>query len=57
LEKKTTKNSYAENIIFAQYNSDLCHAIFQLASQQQWPVRELRSDRQTLESVFNRLAA
>lgn len=37
--------------------TDLCPAIFRLAAQQQWPVRELRSDRQTLESVFSKLAA
>ncbi len=36
--------------------TDLCPAIYQLASGKQWPVRELRSDRQTLESVFSRLA-
>jgi ABC-2 type transport system ATP-binding protein len=43
--------------ITGQANTDLCPAIYQLASRQQWPVRELRSDRQTLESVFNKLAA
>ena len=37
-------------------NTDLTPAIYQLAAQKQWPVRELRHDVQTLESVFNRLA-
>ncbi len=37
--------------------TDLCPALYQLASSKAWPVRELRSDRQTLESVFSRLAA
>ncbi|HRW10669.1 MAG TPA: hypothetical protein P5121_36460 [Caldilineaceae bacterium] len=36
--------------------ADLCPAIYQLASGKGWPVRELHSDRQTLENVFSRLA-
>jgi ABC-2 type transport system ATP-binding protein len=36
--------------------ADLCPAIYKLASQHQWPVRELRRDVRTLESVFNQLA-
>ncbi len=36
--------------------TDLCPAIYRLAAQQQWPVRELRPDTQTLETVFNSLA-
>lgn len=35
---------------------DLCPAIYALARQHGWPVRELRRDVQTLESVFNQLA-
>jgi len=35
---------------------DLCPAIYQLASKQEWLVRELRLEVQTLESVFNKLA-
>ncbi|HMR66806.1 MAG TPA: ATP-binding cassette domain-containing protein [Anaerolineae bacterium] len=35
---------------------DLCPAIFDLARQENWPVRELRRDVRTLESVFNQLA-
>ncbi len=31
-------------------------AIYDLARQQSWPVRELRRDVRTLESVFNQLA-
>lgn len=37
--------------------TDLCPQVYQLAASHQWAVRELRSDRQTLESVFNKLAA
>jgi ABC-2 type transport system ATP-binding protein len=36
--------------------ADLCPAIFELARDRDWPVRELRSDARTLESVFNELA-
>ncbi len=35
---------------------DLCPAIYRLARQNDWPVRELRRDVRTLESVFNELA-
>lgn len=38
-------------------DSDLCPAVFTLARDLQWPVRELRADRQTLETVFANLAA
>ena len=36
--------------------AELCEAIYATATQRNWPVRELRADRQTLESVFNQLA-
>lgn len=36
---------------------DICPAVFQLARQEDWPLRELRRDVMTLETVFNRLAA
>ena len=35
---------------------DILPQLFQLAGQKQWPVRELRRDRRTLESIFNQLA-
>ncbi|MBN1315389.1 MAG: ATP-binding cassette domain-containing protein [Anaerolineales bacterium] len=35
---------------------DLCPAIYRLARDNDWPVRELRRDAKTLESVFNELA-
>ena len=38
-------------------NTDLCPLIYQAAVAQQWPVRELRRDVQTLETVFNQLTA
>ena len=36
--------------------TDLCPAIYNLAREQNWPVRELRRDVRTLEAVFNELA-
>jgi ABC-2 type transport system ATP-binding protein len=36
--------------------ADLCPAIYDLARAHDWPVRELRQDVRTLESVFNELA-
>ncbi len=35
---------------------DLCPAIYELARQREWPVRELHRDVRTLETVFNELA-
>jgi ABC-2 type transport system ATP-binding protein len=39
-----------------QQGADLCPALYELARAQGWPVRELRRDVRTLESVFNQLA-
>ncbi len=37
-------------------DANLCPAIYDLARRQNWPLRELRQDRRTLETVFNELA-
>ena len=37
-------------------NVDLCPAVYDLARQNSWPLRELRRDVRTLEAVFNQLA-
>ncbi len=37
-------------------DADLCPAIYDLARERDWPVRELRHDVRTLETVFNELA-
>jgi ABC-2 type transport system ATP-binding protein len=42
--------------VLGQSEADLCPAIYNLARQERWPVRELRPDVRTLESVFNQLA-
>jgi ABC-2 type transport system ATP-binding protein len=57
VEAITGYNGHAGYRISGQAEADLCPAIYGLAAQSGWPVRELRSERQTLESVFNRLAA
>ena len=36
--------------------TELCPAIYDLAREEDWPVRELRRDVRTLETVFNELA-
>jgi len=58
-EGKARPHSSGRSLIFevaAESDRDLCPAIFALAARMDWPVRELRPSRQTLESVFNRLA-
>lgn len=42
--------------VTAEKDIDLCPAIYDLARQEDWPVRELRRDVRTLETVFNQLA-
>ena len=37
-------------------DADLCPAIYNLAREEGWPLRELRRDVRTLETVFNELA-
>lgn len=37
-------------------DGDICPAIYRLAREQEWPLRELRRDVRTLETVFNELA-
>ncbi len=49
-------NGHATYRVRGEETADLCPAIYQLAVQQQWPVRELRQEVQNLERVFNELA-
>ncbi len=50
------RDSLTYRVLGADGNADLCPAIYDLARQRDWPVRELRQDVRTLESVFNELA-
>ncbi|MCB0125098.1 MAG: ATP-binding cassette domain-containing protein [Caldilineaceae bacterium] len=56
VERVGGSNGHATYRVIGEKTADLCPAIYQVASTNQWPVRELRSDRQTLESVFSQLA-
>ena len=42
--------------VFGVEGADLCPVLFDAARQMNWPVRELRRDSRTLETVFNELA-
>jgi len=42
--------------VYGEANADLCPALYAAATQMGWPLRELRADTRTLESVFNELA-
>lgn len=57
IETMSSDHGHPSYRIVGQDNADLCPAVFKLATQNNWPVRELRSDRQTLETVFNQLAS
>jgi ABC-2 type transport system ATP-binding protein len=46
----------AYRILGQDANTDLCPAIYDLARERGWPLRELRRDVRTLETVFNELA-
>ena len=49
-------HGYPTYRIVGQAEADLCPAIYDLARRENWPVRELRRDARTLETVFNELA-
>jgi ABC-2 type transport system ATP-binding protein len=56
LSNVTTRDGYPTYRIQGQEQVDICPVIFNLARDKNWPVREIRRDTQTLETVFNRLA-
>jgi ABC-2 type transport system ATP-binding protein len=55
LEAITSVDGYPAYRIMGQAGVDLCPAIYDLARDREWPLRELRRDSQTLETVFNQL--
>jgi ABC-2 type transport system ATP-binding protein len=57
VEQQPGNNGHVSYRIGGKEDADLCPAIYKVANQHQWPLRELRNDRQTLESVFSKLAA
>lgn len=56
VELLSADNGHTSYRIHGTPQIDLCPALYQLAAQHNWPLRELRRDVQTLETVFNRLA-
>lgn len=56
IEKSLSPAGQPTYRIHAGDNVDLCPAIYNLARRENWPVRELRHDVRTLETVFNELA-
>jgi ABC-2 type transport system ATP-binding protein len=56
IESFRTPDGYPAYRIMGQDQIDLCPAIYDLARQENWPLRELRRDVRTLETVFNELA-
>ena len=56
VESTESSDGYPAYCVHGASEADLCPALFELAQRHSWPVRELRRDVQTLESVFNRLA-
>ena len=55
LEPMRSQDGFPGYRIFGTDQTDLCPAIYNIARTQEWPVRELRRDAKTLESVFNNL--
>ncbi len=56
VERVESGDGYPAYRVLAAGGRDLCPAIYHLAREQDWPLRELRRDVRTLESVFNELA-
>jgi ABC-2 type transport system ATP-binding protein len=56
VEPVSPDDGYPTYRILGEGETDLCPAIYELARRQNWPLRELRQDRRTLETVFNQLA-
>ncbi|MBE7551436.1 MAG: ATP-binding cassette domain-containing protein [Anaerolineales bacterium] len=56
VEPTRTPDGFPAYRIMGQDQADLCPAIYELARQENWPLRELRRDVRTLETVFNELA-
>jgi ABC-2 type transport system ATP-binding protein len=55
LETMRSADGYPAYRVIGDRELDLCPAIYQVAKTRQWPLRELRRDVKTLESVFNSL--
>jgi ABC-2 type transport system ATP-binding protein len=56
VEPMTALDGYPAYRVLGSAQADLCPAVYDLARQNAWPLRELRRDARTLETVFNQLA-
>jgi gliding motility-associated transport system ATP-binding protein len=56
IEPIRTPDGYPAYRVLGMDDVDLCPAIYDLARSGDWPLRELRRDARTLETVFNQLA-
>jgi ABC-2 type transport system ATP-binding protein len=56
VEARTTPDGFPAYHVMGTAKSDLCPAVYDLVRQNAWPLRELRRDVRTLETVFNQLA-
>jgi ABC-2 type transport system ATP-binding protein len=56
IEPSRTPDGFPAYRVLGMGDVDLCPAIYDLARQNNWPLRELRRDARTLESVFNQVA-
>ncbi|HSM25073.1 MAG TPA: ATP-binding cassette domain-containing protein [Anaerolineaceae bacterium] len=56
VKKEVTSNAHPLYYIQGKPNSDITPKIFKLSVENNWPVRELRKDVHTLESIFNEMA-
>lgn len=53
---ESISNGHPAYRVLGDAQADLCPAVYDLARQNDWPLRELRRDARTLEAVFNQLA-
>lgn len=56
VEHITAADGYPGYLLRGEKDADFCPIIYNIAQEKGWPVRELRHDAKTLESVFNELA-
>ena len=56
IEPSRTPDGFPSYRVLGMGDVDLCPAIYDLARAGDWPLRELRRDVTTLETVFNQLA-
>jgi ABC-2 type transport system ATP-binding protein len=56
VERVPSSGAHQAYRVFGETGGELSYAIFRLAGERNWPVRELKYDLRTLETVFNELA-